>query len=189
MKPILDIIVVTYDQNHELKCFIESILAQTEENWRMLVIHDGPSVQFGKIMEAYLDDPRIDYMLTDKRYNDWGHSLRKIGVERLGDSEYTLVTNCDDMFSPVYIKEMCCGDEDLVFCNCSHHHWRYQARECQLKRKAIDISCCVIKTEIVKAVGWNHFEYAADWFFLSEIMTKYPNLTIRKAPKVLLLKN
>ena len=188
MKPILDIIVVTYDQNHELKCFIESILAQTEENWRMLVIHDGPSVQFGKIMEAYLDDPRIDYMLTDKRYNDWGHSLRKIGVERLGDSEYTLISNADDYFAPVFVSDMCSG-EDLVYCNCSHHHWKYEARESQLRRRAIDISCCVIKTEIIKAVGWNSTAYHADWLLIEEILQKYPNLTVNKVPKVLVMKN
>ena len=190
MKPLLEIIVVTYDQNHELKCFIESILAQSEENWKMLVIHDGPSVQFGKIMEPYLSDPRIDYMLTDKRHNDWGHSLRKIGVERLGDSEYTLITNADDIFAPVFVHEMCHRTlSDLSYCNCSHHHWNYEARESQLRRGAIDISCCVIRTEILKAVGWNSTAYHADWILLDEILNKYPELKVRKVGKVLVMKN
>ena len=187
MKPILDIIVVTYDQNHELKCFIESILAQTEENWRMLVIHDGPSVQFGKIMEAYLDDPRIDYMLTDKRYNDWGHSLRKIGVERLGDSEYTLVTNADNYYAPVFIKEMCHRKADLVYCDLVHSHWGYQARESRLRRRAVDCGNVIIRTELLKRVGWNHFDYAADWHVIEECLET--EATVQKVNACLFVHN
>ena len=187
LKPLLEIIVVTYDQNHELKCFIESILAQSEENWKMLVIHDGPSVQFGKIMEPYLSDPRIDYMLTDKRHNDWGHSLRKIGIERIGDSEYTLIANADNYYCPIFIEAMCNGDEDLVYCNLVHDHWDYQARESELRRRAVDCGNVVIRTELLKRVGWNHFDYAADWHVISEVLAT--GATTRKVSACLFVHN
>ena len=170
MKPLLQIIAVTYDQNHELKCFIESILAQTEENWRLLVIHDGPSVEFGKIMEPYLKDPRIDCMLTSKRYNDWGHSLRKLGIEKLGDSEYTLTTNCDNYYAPVFVHEMCCRNADLVYCDLIHNHRGYTFMDSKLERRHIDCGNVVVRTGLVKKVGWNHFDYAADWHFIADCL-------------------
>ena len=188
-KPVLDIIAVTYGHNHELKCFVESILAQSVREWRLLVIHDGPNLGFSELMKAYRTDPRIREMCMADRHNDWGHSLRKVGIQRLGDSKYTLITNADDYFAPVFVKEMCCGDEDLVYCDCSHHHWGYQARPSMLRRRAIDISCCVVKTEIVREVGWNSTVYHADWLFLEDVMKARPDLTTRHVPKVLVVKN
>ena len=38
---IIDIVAVTYGQNEILKCFINSIKAQTNNNWRLFLIHDG----------------------------------------------------------------------------------------------------------------------------------------------------
>jgi len=40
---MVDIIAVTYGQNEILKCFINSIRAQTSNNWRLVIIHDGPN--------------------------------------------------------------------------------------------------------------------------------------------------
>ncbi|MFA5436210.1 MAG: glycosyltransferase family A protein, partial [Candidatus Neomarinimicrobiota bacterium] len=180
-KPVLDIIAVTYGHNHELKCFVESILAQSVKEWRLMVVHDGPSDKFDEYMdqlEMCCDyDGRISSWSTSERHNDWGHSLRAMGISGLGDSKYTLITNADDYFAPVFVKEMCCGDEDLVYCNCSHHHWGYQAKSSMLRRKAIDISCCVVKTEIVREVGWNSTVYHADWLFLKDVMKARPDLT------------
>ena len=187
-KPVLDIIAVTYGHNHELKCFVESILAQSVKEWRLHIIHDGLSSEFYDICKEMGDNIYLCH--TPWRYNDWGHSLRGFGIEHaLGDSKYTLITNADDYFAPVFVKEMCCGDEDLVYCDCSHHHWGYQARPSMLRRRAIDISCCVVKTEIVREVGWNSTVYHADWLFLEDVMKAKPDLTMRHVPKVLVLKN
>ena len=40
---MVDIIAVTYGQNEILKCFINSIKSQTNNNWRLVIIHDGPN--------------------------------------------------------------------------------------------------------------------------------------------------
>lgn len=189
-KPVLDIIAVTYGHNHELRCFVEGMLAQSVKEWRLTILHDGPSPEFIKIMNSYWTEDRIEYSCTPERHNNWGHTLRRIGIKiSLGDSKYTLITNADDYFAPVFVKEMCCGDEDLVYCDCSHHHWGYQAKSSMLRKGAIDISCCVVKTEIVREVGWNSTVYHADWLFLKDVMKARPDLTTRHVDKVLVMKN
>jgi hypothetical protein len=58
-----------------------------------------------------------------------------------------------------------------------------------LRRGSIDISCCVVKTEIVREVGWNSTVYHADWLFLKDVMKARPDLTTRHVDKVLVMKN
>lgn len=184
----LNIVAVTYNQNHELKCFVESILAQTNPDWHMFVIHDGPSPEFIKRMHQYWMVDRLHYWCTEERYNDWGHSLRSLAVPDLWDSlRYTVFTNCDNYYVPVFVEEMCSGDEDLVYCNIVHDHWKYQAKDTQLRRRAIDCGAVVVKTEIVKKIGWNHRNYAADWFFINDVLQANPS--IRKVGKCLFVHN
>jgi len=47
----------------------------------------------------------------------------------------------------------------------------------------------VVKTEIVREVGWNSTVYHADWLFLEDVMKARPDLTTRHVPKVLVVKN
>lgn len=184
---ILDIIVCTYHQDHPLRCLIESILSQTNPSWRMLIIHDGPDIP--ALLRRKSIDERIYVMATETRFGDYGHSLRDIGLKKIkNDSYYTLITNGDNYYTPNFIDELCMnGDEDFVYCNCVHSHWKYQARECALHRRAIDIGGAVVKTEIAKKVGFPRRDYAADWAYFEEILKLNP--TIRKVNKVLFCHN
>jgi hypothetical protein len=189
-KTMLNIIAVTYNQHHELLCFIESILSQTVREWKLTIYHDGPSEKFIEIMNPYWGDDRIQYKCTEIRYNDWGHSLRKIGISEAGESKYTLITNCDNYYAPTFVQEMCNGEEDLVFCNMVHDHWGYQARETVLRHKAIDIGAVVCKTDLVKKVGWKNTVFHADWLFIDEVMQSMKRKGgERKVGKVLFIHN
>jgi hypothetical protein len=52
-------------------------------------------------MEEYRrDNPKqISYECTKTRFNDYGHSLREIGLEK-ATGEYILITNADNYYSP-----------------------------------------------------------------------------------------
>ncbi len=60
---MVDIIAVTYGQNEILKCFINSIRAQTSNNWRLVIIHDGPNPILRKDLRdnGYLSSNKIKF--------------------------------------------------------------------------------------------------------------------------------
>ena len=183
---ILDIIAVTYKQDHPLKCFVESILSQTNPSWRLLLVHDGPDMP--EFLKKKPKDKRITVMHTPHRYGDYGHSLRDIGLKTIkDDSYYTLITNVDNYYTPNFIDALCMGKEDFVYCNCTHSHWKYQSRECELHRRGIDIGGAVIKTKMAKEVGFKSRTYSADWDYFSEILKLNP--TIRKVSMCLFVHN
>jgi glycosyltransferase involved in cell wall biosynthesis len=90
--PLFSIIVVHYQGvvSHAafLRC-IKSVRDQTFKDYELIVLHDGPliddAVDFGVAVEC-----------TDRRYNDWGHSLRDIGI-RKATGDYILHLNADNL--------------------------------------------------------------------------------------------
>ena len=188
MSPLLEIIAVTYKQDHIMHCFMESILAQTLKNWRTFLIHDGPCELFEKESEKYKLDPRINVSNTLTRYNDFGHSLRSQGLEKfIGNSEYLLITNADNYYVPTFIEEMCLGTEDFVYCNMIHNHRNYGVLDSKIERGFIDMGSFIVKTKIAKQVGFNHTCYAADWFFIQDLLKVVSS--IRKVDKTLFVHN
>lgn len=187
----LDIVSVTYGHNHELRCFVESILSQSSHNWRLHLIHDGPGPEFIRIMNQYWGDTRINYFCTETRANDWGHSLRALGLSTIQekDSRYVLFTNADNIYVPVFVEEMTKACSDIVYCNMIHDHWDYRFRETSLQRGKIDCSAFVVKTELAKKVGWNSREYAADWYYIQDVLRAYPNASVIKNNKILVVHN
>lgn len=183
---ILDIVAATYQQDHQLKCFVECILCQTNPSWRLLIVHDGPDMP--DFLKKEPKDKRITIMHTETRFDDWGHSPREIGLKSTKpDSYYTLLTNCDNYYAPVFIDEMCLYSEDLVYCDMVHSHVKYMARATELKRKAIDIGSVIVRTDIAKKVGFKSKTYIADWDYIENILKLNP--TTRKVAKVLFTHN
>ncbi len=84
-KPIIDVVAVAFDRLNEIKVFVQSWINQTEKNWKLTIIHDGHNSDFMSLMQSYhkIDPNRITFYCTEKRFNDYGHSLREIGLKNL----------------------------------------------------------------------------------------------------------
>jgi hypothetical protein len=101
--------VVTYSQNFLLKTLINCFKAQTSENWKMIILHDGPvndDLYSSLTNNQYLSDERILFITTDFRHDDYGHSLRNIIIEKYLNSEWLLLTNGDNYYTPNFIENM-----------------------------------------------------------------------------------
>lgn len=57
-KPLVSILLPTYNRAHLLPRAIDSVLRQTYSNWELLIWDDGSSDDTGKVMKTY-DDKRI----------------------------------------------------------------------------------------------------------------------------------
>lgn len=192
----IDIIAVTYGQIEILKCFINSIKSQTNPNWRLFLIHDGPNEELRLDLEknGYLTD-NVIFIGYHQRTMNYGHTLRKWALDNLVNNEYVLLTNGDNYYVPSMVDEVLSKTEDFIYFDLVHSHSNisnhnkstYGYMKCQLKISNIDMGCAVIKSDIAKSVGFNSLGYAADWDFFEQILKTNP--TIHKIDKILFVHN
>ena len=204
MSKIIHVIAVAFERNEELKVFVQSWLNQTAENWLLTVIHDGPSKEFEKIMRNFQreKEKKIRYICTDKRHNDYGHTLRNIGLG-ICQGEYVLLSNADNYFIPKAIEylniaiEHGNGEPDVVMYNMIHSHNRpggrplppYSYFEVEYKRGSIDVSAAIVKSNIAKNVGFNDKSHDGDATYFEEIERSVNKLIVYKLPNVLFVHN
>ena len=89
MKPPITVVVVSYQRYDHLPIIIHSFLTQTNPNWRMVILHDGPDQQHQAVVQPYLDKysnisyfkVRFDTMITGIHFvnGHWMSLLIQIG--------------------------------------------------------------------------------------------------------------
>jgi hypothetical protein len=197
-KPILEIISVTYGHGFKLKCFIDSIRSQTNPNWCLHIVHDGTGEVFDDLKEdlsnnGYLNDSRVVLSATASRSNNWGHPLREYGLQnRISNSPYITITNCDNYYVPIWISEinnLSKQDKDFIHWDCVHDHRGYELLPSQLKLQSIDMGSAAIRSDIVTQVGFPFRSFAADWEFFTSCLKHTSSDKIQKIPKILFVHN
>ncbi len=204
---IINIIAVTYDHGYKLKCFIDSIRSQTADNWRLHIIHDGEgelyeSTKKDLTKNGYLNHPSIVFSATKDRHNDYGHSLRKLGLESPAfESDYTVITNCDNYYVPEWISFLNIsihGDCDFIMWDCVHdHHGNtafdrlnpYGLCKSRLKEGSIDMGAVATKTTIAQKIGFHSKEFNGDWHYFDKCLDLCRQDKIKKIPSILFVHN
>ena len=197
----LTVVCVSYKRYKEIHVLINSFLCQTVSNWKLLVIHDGPDNKMRGIVEEYgKNNPEIEYLETEVRYNDWGHSLREIGIGR-ADTEFVLLTNDDNYYVPKFLE---CMFEpinnwgaDFVLCDMVHNQLNpgqyiqpeYNFFDTYPKKLYIDIGTFIVRTSMAKEVGFGDKSYASDGTFVEDLLNRFPSMDICKIPKILFVHN
>lgn len=167
---------------------IPSLLAQTNPNWKLLLIHDGP----GQIQNIS-QDPRITFLQTAERRQHYGHPIRQEYLPKI-DTEYVVLTNADNYHVPVYVEHMMRSfTASIVGVYCSqmvHSYKAWQTIDCSLHRGYIDCAGMMLRTKEAQEVGWNHIEDpSSDWFFFNDLIRKYGVNRFKKIPGCLLIHN
>ena len=93
--PLFSIIVVHYQGTIPRETFargIASLLNQTFKDFEILCYHDGP------LLDPQAPQP-VPIRATERRYDDWGHSLRDIGI-REARGDYIVHFNADNILYP-----------------------------------------------------------------------------------------
>jgi len=206
-KFIIHVISVGFERLGELKVFVQSWLNQTENNWKLTIIHDGKNENFNKIMEDYKKQrpDQITYYSSEKRYNDYGHSLREQALKKI-EGDYVLLSNCDNYFIPKamkYINEALnhIGRElDVLMFNMVHSHQSitkegktipsYSPLNVEYARNAIDVSSAIVKKELAEQVGFRDKTFAGDATYFEDIYKiKKKDTKIAKIGRILLVHN
>lgn len=180
---------------------VSSLLLQTHKNWNLLLIHDGKNTTGLEKMIEDIGDSRIEYYETEKRYGNWGHSIRQLALKAIKnrsmshDSDFIVITNQDNYHVPVFCEFMLRGfkDPNIVASYCSqmvHSYIQWGVINCSMALGSVDCAGVMIKKEVACDVGWNDITgHSSDWTYFSEVMKKYGKGNFAKVDGCLLIHN
>jgi len=191
------IIVVSYKRHNELKCLLYSLLSQSYQNFEIIVIHDGIDSEHQIMMNEFLKDDRIIYFQTPKRFNDWGMSLRNIGLD-ISKGDFIINTNDDNYYTPNCLKEIYHAIIKNPDCNFiyfdsidknfqwqNQHQPPYSLFKPLLKWCHMDMGQFAAKKDLIGDTRFK-IEYTGDGIFVEELK---PNINPQYIEKVLFIHN
>jgi glycosyltransferase involved in cell wall biosynthesis len=201
--PKLTIYCVAYRRYEKIPVLIYSLMCQTYQDFRLVVIHDGDDARMRNILSTLREGfpDRLDFVFTDRRFADYGHSLRALAIEKC-DTEFMMLTNDDNYYAPTFLELMFKKADseglDLVLCDMVHSHNKpggrpqgsYEAFHTEPSTNNADIGCFILKTELAKRVGFRDKGFAGDGTFIDDVMNK-SGCTVKwgKVDKILFVHN
>jgi hypothetical protein len=200
---MIDIVIVAYKRYHEMHVILNSFLAQTRQDFKIRVMHDGYDEKMDMILKQYKNDypDKIDYEFSQVRYNDWGHSLRAIGITK-AESKYILITNDDNYycyrFLEIMLDELEKKDGDIIYCDMIHGHERpggrplprYSFFKTSPSINNIDTGAFIVKTELAKQVGFRVKNISeGDGVYFEDLLKTKDNINLLKVNQVLFYHN
>jgi hypothetical protein len=160
---------------------MESILSQTFRDFEIVYVHDG----FKKI--PYEDEfdladiDRVTTIYTKTRFNDWGHSLRRIGMQ-VAQGDYFVNFNIDNVLYDQCLQRVAeCLDaggrwvDVVIFTIVNYKRGR---SEVLTGRPAsvgtIDCLQLIASQQAWRSINyWSRTDYAADGHLYSQLVAKY----------------
>ena len=100
----LSIVMPVFNHPEELKTMINSILANTFQNWELLVVDDGSEQETLSILEFYAGkDERIRF-IKRRRAPKGAQTCRNIGME-MATGKYIIFFDSDDYITPYCLEQ------------------------------------------------------------------------------------
>jgi len=162
----LIVIAAAYEKPIHLRSQIDSFILQTDPNWELRIIHDGPASDEMKSIISLYDDPRVIFIETAQRTGLWGHLNRRWALEQLPDSEdYVLITNDDNYYVPRFVEfflEQCDPDVGIVYCDTVHSYLNYDVMKSEMRASHIDSGAFIVRLDVARKVGFLHVHEQAD---------------------------
>jgi glycosyltransferase involved in cell wall biosynthesis len=119
-KPLVSVIVTTYNRPHKLKTFIESMIAQEFQDWEV-IIGDESVDGYGVVFTNY--DPRVHWVKREQPINDWGQTSKETIALTLAEGEWFCFPNDDAEYHPQFLSQLLSAAErdgaGMAYCNCS----------------------------------------------------------------------
>jgi glycosyltransferase involved in cell wall biosynthesis len=105
-QPLVSVVTPLYNTEKYLAQCIESVLAQTYENWEYVIVNNCSTDRSLEIAQHYAQrDARIRVYCNDeflKQFQNWNHAMRQISPE----SKYCKVVHADDWLFPECLARM-----------------------------------------------------------------------------------
>lgn len=120
MKPLISIVIPTFNRYHLLGDTIDSIISQSYTNWECIVVDDGSKDYTSELMEFYcMRDDRIKFHHRPGDRAKGANSCRNYGYE-ISKGEYIQWFDDDDIMLEDFIeKKLNLFEENLDFVICT----------------------------------------------------------------------
>lgn len=164
----IHVIVTAYERPTRLRILVDSFLTQTNPNWMMYVVHDGPASDLVRnVMSEYKNDERIIFEESPVREQNYGHPIRRRMIKQVQGrpEDYLLITNDDNYYVPTFVHEFLRKGNrmtGLIYCNTLHSYMGYDVLQTKLKENYVDMGSFVVSLPIAKRVGFRHNDLSAD---------------------------
>ena len=101
--PLVSIIIPTYNRAHLIGETLDSVLAQTYQNWECMVGDDGSTDDTDELMKTYCEkDSRFIYAHRKKNMPKGANACRNLGLEKT-KGEYIIFFDSDDLMTKEHI--------------------------------------------------------------------------------------
>ena len=170
----LHIICVAYERVIPLEILVRSFMVQTNPNWVLHVVYDGPTPpEILNIKVPFKDDKRVRFYESEERYGCYGHPNRRSMLQTIETEkgDFVLLTNDDNYYVPVFVEYMLGivkKKTGIVMCNTVHSHAGYDINFSELRENSIDIGAFIVREDIAKTTGFNHDHFSADGTYAEE---------------------
>lgn len=94
--PTVSISLPCYNEEAWVGATIESVLAQTFEDFELIVVDDGSDDGTAQVVAEYTDDPRVEYVYQE---NSGVAAAQNTGLAR-GNGRYYAIIEADDLWEP-----------------------------------------------------------------------------------------
>lgn len=119
MNPLISIIIPNYNRENLIGETLDSIVAQTYNNWECIVVDDGSTDNSKKVIQTYVDkDPRFQLHDRPKNRQKGANACRNYGFQ-LSKGELINWFDSDDIMLSTFIQDkLNCfkNDIDMVIC-------------------------------------------------------------------------
>lgn len=204
LDPIFSIIIPTYNRAYVLWKAIESVLAQTEPRWEIIVVNDGSTDCTLRLLEEFQDE-RIRTLSVS---NLGPSSARNRGV-KLAQAPYVAYLDSDNTWHADFLEVMhgairqhgdgvlwYCGQNSTIWERTGDGKWTLIAQQAEPRQQftsqevwrlqGADTNCIVHRREILEAVGgWDEeCHWIEDWDLFLRVFLKYPE-RVKWVPHIL----
>lgn len=204
MTPLFSIILPTYNRAYVLWRAIQSVLAQTEARWELIVVDDGSTDDTSRLLEEF-QDGRIRSVKAKNR----GPSAARNFGGQLCRAPYLAYLDSDNFWHIEFLSTMLeainqhpgkvlwyCGQHTTMWLRAADGVWTVEREQDDLRAqygvadalelKAPDTSCIVhAKCLLAEVSGWDEeCRWLEDWDFFTRCLIRYPD-GAHWVPKVL----
>ncbi len=195
MTPLFSVILPTFNRAYVLWRAVQSVLAQTETRWELVVVDDGSTDDTRRLLEEFRD-PRVRPTSTPNRGPS---AARNLGAG-LARGPYLAYLDSDNAWRPSFLATMLDAarrrpDASLWYCGQHTTFWRraesgewaveWEQDEARaqytlddaLQLKGPDTSCIVhTRRALAEAGGWDEAcRWLEDWDFFTRCLVRYPS--------------
>jgi glycosyltransferase involved in cell wall biosynthesis len=102
--PLISVVIPTFNRAHLIQDTLDSILAQTYQNWECLVIDDGSTDNTSEILEEYIaNDKRFKFFKRTETYLSGGNGARNYGLD-LAQGDFIVFFDSDDKMTEDHLQ-------------------------------------------------------------------------------------